>query len=94
VDLHHNSSHSYVGSRDAEHHPRGDRICERQSGRKHFNGQSESQVSVQITHCNFQNSELRESVKQLSELQGIPFGDRNKLRQRAENIFCTWPSTS
>jgi len=40
------------------------------------------------------NSELRESVKQLSELQGIPFGDRNKLRQRAENIFCTWPSTS
>ncbi|KAH0839570.1 hypothetical protein J3R83DRAFT_485 [Lanmaoa asiatica] len=38
------------------------------------------------------NSELRESVKQLSQLHEIPFGDRNKLRQRAENIFRTWPS--
>ncbi|KAG8218290.1 hypothetical protein J3R82DRAFT_3904 [Butyriboletus roseoflavus] len=36
--------------------------------------------------------ELRESVKQLSELFEIPFGDRNKLRQRAEDIFRTWPS--
>ncbi|KAG9317103.1 hypothetical protein JVU11DRAFT_1291 [Chiua virens] len=37
-------------------------------------------------------SELRESVKQLSELHEIPFGDRNKLRQRAKVIYHAWPS--
>ncbi|KAF8450929.1 hypothetical protein L210DRAFT_3756415 [Boletus edulis BED1] len=37
-------------------------------------------------------SELRESVKQLSELHEIPFGDRNKLRQRAGDILHTWPA--
>lgn len=40
----------------------------------------------------FQISELRESVKQLSKLYEIPFGDRNKLRQRAENMSRTWLS--
>lgn len=39
-----------------------------------------------------QISELRESVKQLSKLYEIPYGDRNKLRQRAENISRTWLS--
>lgn len=48
--------------------------------------------SVSTIHSlpTLQTSELRESVKQLSELHEIPFGDRNKLRQRAENIFRTW----
>lgn len=51
-------------------------------------------ASVDTVHSlpTHQNSELRESVKQLSELYEIPFGDRNKLRQRAENIFHTWRS--
>jgi hypothetical protein len=38
-----------------------------------------------------QTSELREGLKQLSELDDIPFGDRNHLRQRAEKIVLTWP---
>lgn len=37
----HNTPRSYVGSRDVEHHPRGNRIHERQPGRKRSNGQSE-----------------------------------------------------
>lgn len=50
--------------------------------------------SVGAVHSqqSFQASELRETVKQLSELYEIPFGDRNKLRLRAENIFHTWSS--
>ncbi|KAF8845562.1 hypothetical protein BDN67DRAFT_1064862 [Paxillus ammoniavirescens] len=36
-------------------------------------------------------SELREGLRQLSELDDIPFGDRNHLRQRAEKIILTWP---
>ncbi|KAF9224382.1 hypothetical protein BS17DRAFT_879873 [Gyrodon lividus] len=34
---------------------------------------------------------LREGVKQLSELEEIPFGDRNHLRRRAAKIILTWP---
>ncbi|KIK94410.1 hypothetical protein PAXRUDRAFT_828017 [Paxillus rubicundulus Ve08.2h10] len=36
-------------------------------------------------------SELREGLKQLSELDDIPFGDRNHLRWQAEKIVLTWP---
>ncbi|KAF9242911.1 hypothetical protein BU15DRAFT_60198 [Melanogaster broomeanus] len=38
------------------------------------------------------SSNLRESLKQLSELQEIPFGDKNHLGQRAQNIVLTWPA--